>query len=74
MNGWCTKLDYWNSSGIQAGPEDDIHLNSIFGHVRCSGFMFSFLQFNLSDGMYVRVHGHLKGFQGKKQLTVFSIR
>jgi replication factor A2 len=26
------------------------------------------------DGMYVRVHGHLKGFQGKKQLTVFSIR
>ncbi|XP_058207788.1 replication protein A 32 kDa subunit B isoform X4 [Rhododendron vialii] len=28
----------------------------------------------ISDGMYVRVHGHLKGFQGKKQLTVFSIR
>ncbi|XP_057501123.1 replication protein A 32 kDa subunit B-like isoform X2 [Actinidia eriantha] len=26
------------------------------------------------DGMYVRVHGHLKGFQGKKQLVVFSIR
>ncbi|KAL6965776.1 hypothetical protein U1Q18_036832 [Sarracenia purpurea var. burkii] len=28
----------------------------------------------ISDGMYVRVHGHLKGFQGKKQLMVFSIR
>ncbi|XP_057496002.1 replication protein A 32 kDa subunit B-like isoform X2 [Actinidia eriantha] len=28
----------------------------------------------ISDGMYVRVHGHLKGFQGKKQLVVFSIR
>ncbi|XP_059637317.1 replication protein A 32 kDa subunit B-like isoform X2 [Cornus florida] len=26
------------------------------------------------DGMYVRVHGHLKGFQGKRQLVVFSIR
>ncbi|KAM7469240.1 hypothetical protein LguiA_007423 [Lonicera macranthoides] len=26
------------------------------------------------NGMYVRVHGHLKGFQGKKQLVVFSIR
>ncbi|KAI4376241.1 hypothetical protein MLD38_014026 [Melastoma candidum] len=26
------------------------------------------------DGMYVRVHGHLKNFQGKKQLNVFSIR
>ncbi|KAA8535599.1 hypothetical protein F0562_030602 [Nyssa sinensis] len=26
------------------------------------------------NGMYVRVHGHLKGFQGKRQLVVFSIR
>ncbi|XP_034699086.1 replication protein A 32 kDa subunit A-like isoform X1 [Vitis riparia] len=26
------------------------------------------------DGMYVRVHGHLKGFQGKRHLNVFSIR
>lgn len=26
------------------------------------------------NGMYVRVHGHLKGFQGKKQLVVFSVR
>ncbi|KAM3375214.1 replication protein A 32 kDa subunit A isoform X1 [Capsicum galapagoense] len=28
----------------------------------------------VSDGMYVRVHGHLKGFQGKIQLVVFAIR
>ncbi|KAK4713372.1 hypothetical protein R3W88_019279 [Solanum pinnatisectum] len=28
----------------------------------------------VSDGMYVRVHGHLKGFQGKTQLVIFSIR
>ncbi|CAA3002303.1 replication A 32 kDa subunit B-like isoform X1 [Olea europaea subsp. europaea] len=26
------------------------------------------------NGMYVRVHGHLKGFQGKKQLMVYSVR
>ncbi|KAK9275273.1 hypothetical protein L1049_022535 [Liquidambar formosana] len=26
------------------------------------------------DGMYVRVHGHLKGFQGKRNLNAFSIR
>ncbi|MFS8006940.1 putative replication factor A protein [Helianthus anomalus] len=25
------------------------------------------------EGMYVRVHGQLKGFQGKKQLAVFGI-
>lgn len=28
----------------------------------------------IEDGIYVRVHGHLKGFQGKKQLVVFSVR
>lgn len=28
----------------------------------------------IMDGMYACVHGHLKGFQGKKQLVVFSIR
>ncbi|KAJ8543075.1 hypothetical protein K7X08_005598 [Anisodus acutangulus] len=28
----------------------------------------------VSDGMYVRVHGHLKGFQGKTQLVIFAIR
>lgn len=28
----------------------------------------------VSDRMYVRVHGHLKGFQGKTQLVIFSIR
>lgn len=28
----------------------------------------------LSNGMYVKVHGHLKGFQGKKQLMVYSVR
>lgn len=26
------------------------------------------------DGMYIRVHGQLKGFQGKKQLVVFGIK
>ncbi|XP_028758898.1 replication protein A 32 kDa subunit B-like isoform X2 [Neltuma alba] len=26
------------------------------------------------DGMYVRLHGHLKGFQGKRNLNVFSFR
>lgn len=28
----------------------------------------------VSDGMYVRVHGHLKGFHGKTQLVAFAIR
>lgn len=28
----------------------------------------------LSNGMYVKVHGHLKGFQGKNQLVVYSVR
>lgn len=28
----------------------------------------------LLNGMYVKVHGHLKGFQGKKQLMVYSVR
>ncbi|CAN4084937.1 unnamed protein product [Withania somnifera] len=28
----------------------------------------------VSDGMYVRVHGHLKSFQGKTQLVIFAIR
>ncbi|KAG6424142.1 hypothetical protein SASPL_114555 [Salvia splendens] len=27
----------------------------------------------LSNGTYVKVHGHLKGFQGKKQLIVYSV-
>ncbi|GJR63403.1 replication protein A 32 kDa subunit B [Tanacetum coccineum] len=27
----------------------------------------------IREGMYVRVHGQLKGFQGKKQLVVFGI-
>ncbi|CDP10584.1 unnamed protein product [Coffea canephora] len=26
------------------------------------------------DGMYVVIHGHLKGFQGKKQMMVYSVR
>jgi hypothetical protein len=26
------------------------------------------------DGMYVRVNGHLKSFQGVKQLAAFSVR
>ncbi|KAJ9535449.1 hypothetical protein OSB04_un001428 [Centaurea solstitialis] len=29
---------------------------------------------SMVDGMYVRVHGQLKGFQGKKQLLVFGIK
>ncbi|KAL3825988.1 hypothetical protein ACJIZ3_022017 [Penstemon smallii] len=28
----------------------------------------------LMDGLYVRIHGHLKTFQGKKQLVVYAIR
>ncbi|RYR05629.1 hypothetical protein HN51_041907 [Arachis hypogaea] len=28
----------------------------------------------VQDGMYVRVYGHLKSFQGVKQLVVFSVR
>ncbi|CAH1432608.1 unnamed protein product [Lactuca virosa] len=28
----------------------------------------------IKEGMYVRVHGQLKGFQGKKQLVVFGIK
>ncbi|KAF7815244.1 replication protein A 32 kDa subunit B-like [Senna tora] len=28
----------------------------------------------ISDGMYVRLHGHLKGFQGKMTVNVFSLR
>ncbi|CAH9098930.1 unnamed protein product [Cuscuta epithymum] len=28
----------------------------------------------ISNGMYVKVHGHLKGFQGKKQLMTYSVR
>ncbi|KAI3694710.1 hypothetical protein L1987_77679 [Smallanthus sonchifolius] len=29
---------------------------------------------SILEGMYVRVHGQLKGFQGKKQLVVFGIK
>lgn len=28
----------------------------------------------IMDGMYVRIHANLKGFQGKKQLIAFSVR
>ncbi|KAL3326954.1 hypothetical protein AABB24_037592, partial [Solanum stoloniferum] len=28
----------------------------------------------VTNGMYVRVHGHLKGFHGKKQLMAYSVR
>ncbi|KAL1554936.1 replication protein A 32 kDa subunit A-like isoform X1 [Salvia divinorum] len=28
----------------------------------------------LSNGTYIKVHGHLKGFQGVKQLVVYSVR
>lgn len=30
--------------------------------------------FYIRDGMYVRAHGHLKGFQGKRNLNAFSVR
>ncbi|KAL8488918.1 hypothetical protein ACS0TY_025003 [Phlomoides rotata] len=28
----------------------------------------------LTDGIYVRVHGHLRSYQGKKQIVVYAIR
>ncbi|KAK9059527.1 hypothetical protein SSX86_020231 [Deinandra increscens subsp. villosa] len=45
------------------------------GHVDCNRWVHDPVDTKemeaLSDGMYVRVHGQLKGFQGKKQLVVF---
>ncbi|XP_043718915.1 replication protein A 32 kDa subunit A-like isoform X2 [Telopea speciosissima] len=28
----------------------------------------------IQDGMYVQIHGHLKGFQGKRHLVAFAVR
>lgn len=48
------------------------------GRIDCNRWINEPLDTNemegILDGMYVRVHGHLKSFQGKRQLNVFSIR
>ncbi|OWM87013.1 hypothetical protein CDL15_Pgr016050 [Punica granatum] len=48
------------------------------GRIECNKWFNESLDTNeaegIWDGMYVRVHGHLKSFQGKRQLNVFSIR
>ncbi|KAD5317656.1 hypothetical protein E3N88_17602 [Mikania micrantha] len=42
------------------------------GRVECNRWYTIYFVF--MEGMYVRVHGQLKGFQGKKQLVVFGIK
>ncbi|XP_061361724.1 replication protein A 32 kDa subunit B [Gastrolobium bilobum] len=48
------------------------------GRIECSKWLQEAVDTNevegLLDGMYVRLHGHLKGFQGKRTLNVFSFR
>ncbi|KAG6705741.1 hypothetical protein I3842_07G195200 [Carya illinoinensis] len=48
------------------------------GRVECNKWVQESADSNevegILDGMYVRVHGHLKGFLGKRSLNVFSIR
>ncbi|CAK9329845.1 unnamed protein product [Citrullus colocynthis] len=48
------------------------------GRIDCSKWVNEAADSNevegILDGMYVRVHGHLKSFQGKRTLNVFSIR
>ncbi|KAK4769587.1 hypothetical protein SAY86_027737 [Trapa natans] len=48
------------------------------GRIDCNKWINEQLDTNeaegILDGMYVRVNGHLKSFQGKRQLNVFSIR
>ncbi|XP_022135426.1 replication protein A 32 kDa subunit B isoform X2 [Momordica charantia] len=48
------------------------------GRIDCSKWVNEAADSNevegILDGMYVRVHGHLKSFQGKTTLNVFSIR
>ncbi|XP_050936916.1 replication protein A 32 kDa subunit B-like isoform X1 [Cucumis melo] len=47
------------------------------GRIDCSKWVNEAADSNevegILDGMYVRVHGHLKSFQGKRTLNVFSI-
>ncbi|KAI9085144.1 hypothetical protein K1719_032855 [Acacia pycnantha] len=48
------------------------------GRIECSKWLQEDVDTNeaegIRDGMYVRLHGHLKGFQGKRTLNVFSFR
>ncbi|OIV99788.1 hypothetical protein TanjilG_26126 [Lupinus angustifolius] len=48
------------------------------GRIECNKWLQEAVDSNevdgILDGMYVRLHGHLKGFQGKRSLNVFSFR
>ncbi|XP_027368762.1 replication protein A 32 kDa subunit B [Abrus precatorius] len=48
------------------------------GRIDCIKWLQEAIETNeaegITDGMYVRLHGHLKGFQGKRTLNVFSFR
>ncbi|XP_030955136.1 replication protein A 32 kDa subunit B-like [Quercus lobata] len=48
------------------------------GRIECNKWVQEFVDSNevegILEGMYVRIHGHLKGFLGKRSLNVFSIR
>jgi len=48
------------------------------GRIECNKWVQESVDSNevegILDGMYVRIHGHLKGFMGKRTLNVFSIR
>ncbi|KAK7265254.1 hypothetical protein RJT34_32872 [Clitoria ternatea] len=48
------------------------------GRIECNKWLQEAVDMNeaegILDGMYVRLHGHLKGFQGKRMLNVFSLR
>ncbi|KAJ7955787.1 replication protein A 32 kDa subunit A-like [Quillaja saponaria] len=48
------------------------------GRIECTKWVQEAVDTNevdgILDGMYVRVHGHLKGFQGKRTLNTFSVR
>ncbi|XWS72848.1 hypothetical protein CRYUN_Cryun02cG0075000 [Craigia yunnanensis] len=54
------------------------HLDDGTGRVECIRWVTENLETRemdaLEDGTYVRVNGHLQSFQGKKQLSAFSVR
>ncbi|XP_021277049.1 replication protein A 32 kDa subunit A [Herrania umbratica] len=54
------------------------HLDDGTGRVECIRWVTENLDTRemdaLEDGTYVRVNGHLQSFQGKKQLSAFSLR
>ncbi|XWS70598.1 hypothetical protein CRYUN_Cryun03dG0060200 [Craigia yunnanensis] len=54
------------------------HLDDGTGRVECIRWVTENLDTRemdaLEDGTYVRVNGHLQSFQGKKQLSAFSVR